>query len=144
MKFIIRKAEEKDLNSIAELYRKKDDFPMSPPGKEKRNIFSEMLRDESKHILVGEKNGIITAFISMRIESRLENHFKLSAFITDIKTDFHHAEILTAILSRATAIAMEKGCSEIILFDNCIKPEFNSVYSICNFRQNNTVYHKKL
>lgn len=144
MKFIIRKAEEKDLNSIIELFRKKDEFPMSAPGKEKKNIFSEMLKEESRYILVGEKNGVITAFVSMKTEARFKNHFKLSAFITDIKTDLCHAEILTAILSRATAIAMEKGCSEIILHDDCVNSESNAVYTICNFRQSNTVYRKKL
>lgn len=144
MKFIIRKAEEKDLPYILQLFEKKNDFPASLPGKEKKLIYSEMLKDTSRHILVGEKNGVITAFISMKIEAVFKNTLGLTAFITDIRTDMCHAEILTAILSRATAIAMENSCRSIILCDDFVNPESNSVYSICNFKQSNTVYFKNL
>lgn len=144
MRFIIRKAEEKDLPCILQLFEKKNDFSVSSPGKEKKLIFANMLKDNAKHILVGEKNGVITAFISMKIEAAFENFLGLTAYITDIKTDMCHAEILTAILSRATAIAMENGCRSIVLCDNFVNAESNAVYSICNFRQSNTVYFKNL
>lgn len=144
VKFIIRKAEEKDLDAIVKLYEKKDDFPYSPFGKEKRNIFSLLLSDKTRYILIGEKNNKICAFVSMKIEHRFENQLKLSAFINDIKTSVDEAEILCAILSRTVAIAMENECTEIFLTDKNINAQSFSVYSICGFKESNTTFIKKL
>ena len=144
MKFIIRNAEEKDLTSVMKLFEKKEDIPVSPPGKEKKKLFADMLKETSRYILVGKKNGIICAFLSMKIEPEFKTFFRLCAYVTDIKTDSEHAEILTAILSRATAIAMENGCNKIVLSDESVNARSNAVYSICNFRESNTTYFKKL
>ena len=144
MKFIIRKAEEKDLASVLELFESKSDYPMSPPGKEKRKIFCHMLSDTSRYLFVGEKNGIICAFVSMKIEPQFDSGFRLSAFITDIKSQSNVAEILTAVLSRATAVAMENGCNKIIISDKNVTALSHSVYSICGFGRSNTFYTKNL
>ncbi len=144
MKFIIRNAVQNDLPSIMKLFEKKGEYPLSSPGKEMRELFSAMLSDTSRYIFVGEKNDIISAFISMRIEPRFENLFKFSAFITDIRADGDSANILTAVLSRATAVAMENSCSEIIISDKNVTSQSQAVYSICGFCGNNTFFTKKL
>ncbi len=144
MKFIIRKAEANDLDAIVKLFEKKDDFPYSPLGREKRNIFSLLLSDETRYILVGEKNNKICSFVSMKIEHRFENQLKHSAFINDIRVADNEAEILCAIISRAVAIAMENECTEIFLTDKNIKSQNFSVYSICGFKESNTTFMKKL
>ncbi|MBE6782928.1 MAG: hypothetical protein E7536_02830 [Ruminococcaceae bacterium] len=144
MKFIIRKAEEKDLASVLKLFENKADYPMAPPGKEKRKIFSDMLADTSRYLFVGERNGVICAFVSMKTEHQFDSFFKLSAYITDIKADCNDAEILTAVLSRATAVAMENGCNKIILSDKNITALSNSVYSICGFGACDDFYIKNL
>ncbi len=144
MKFIIRNALEKDLPSILKLFEKKGEYPLSSPGKEKRELFSAMLSNSSRYIFVGEKNDTVSAFVSMRIEPRFENLLKFSAFITDIKADGDSANILTAVLSRATAVAMENGCSEVIISDKNVNPQSRSVYSICGFCESNTFFTKRL
>lgn len=144
MKFIVRKAEEKDLSLIENLYEEKRDFPYSPFGREKRDFFRQMLADSQWHIFVGERNGIVSAFLSMRIERRFENFMKPSALISDIKASDNDAEILCAILSRAIAVGMENECCEMLLSDKNVSAETNSVYSICGFRESNTLYLKKL
>lgn len=144
MKFIIRNALEKDLASILKLFEKKGEYHLSAPGKEKRELFSSMLSDNSRYIFVGEKNDTVTAFVSMKIEPRFENLFKFSAFITDIKADGDSANILTAVLSRATAVAMENDCHEIIISDKNVTSQSRSVYSICGFSESNTFFIKKL
>ena len=144
MKFIVRKAEEKDLDAIVCLYEEKKDYPFSPFGREKREAFREMLADPSRHIFVGERNGKTNAFISMKIERRFENFMKKSAMISDIKVADNDAEILCAILSRVIAVSMENECTEITLYDKCVTSEVNSVYSICSFRESNTFYVKKI
>ena len=80
MKFIIRNALEKDLPSILKLFEKKGEYPLSSPGKAKRELFSAMLSNSSRYIFVGEKNDTVSAFVSMRIEPRFENLLKFSAF----------------------------------------------------------------
>ncbi len=144
MKFIVRKAEENDLNSIVNLYEEKRDFPYSTFGREKREIFKSMLSDSSRHILVGERNGIVSAAISLRIEHRFENFFASSAIISDIKVLNNDAEILCAILSRAIAVAMENECREITLYDKKVTAENHSVYSICGFKESNTFFVKQI
>lgn len=144
MKFIIRKAEEKDLTAILKLFENKTDYPMAPPGKEKRKIFSDMLSDSSRYLFTGERNGVICAFVSMKIEHKFDSFFRLSAFITDIRADCNDAEILTAVLSRATAVAMENGCDKIILADKSVTALSHSVYSICGFSASNNFYIKFL
>lgn len=144
MKFIVRKAEEKDLSLIESLYEEKREYPHSTFGREKRDAFRQMLSDSQCHIFAGERNGIVSAFLSMRIERRFENFMKPSAIISDIKVSDNDAEILCAILSRAIAVAMENECCEITLYDKKVKAEANSVYSICGFRESNTFYSKKL
>ena len=144
MKFIIRNALEKDLPSILKLFEKKGEYPLSSPGKEKRELFTAMLSDTSRYIFVGEKNDTVSAFVSMRIEPRFENLLKFSALITDIKADGDSANILTAVLSRATAVAMENGCSEVIISDKNVNAQSRSVYSICGFCESNTFFTKRL
>lgn len=144
MKFIVRKAEEKDLNSIAGLYDTKKDYPHSPFGREKREIFKNMLSDSSRHIFVGERNGVVTAFISLKIENRFENFMSPSAIITDICVCDSDAEILCAVLSRAVAVAMENECREITLFDRKVTAEKHSLYSICGFKEINTFFLKQI
>ncbi len=144
MKFVIRKAEEKDLNIITALYEKRGEYPLSPFGREKKEIFSSMLHDSSRCILVGEKDGKIAVFLSMKIENRLENFLLPSAVILDIKIKSHESEILCAVISRAVAVAMENGCREITLFDKNVSPETHSVYSICGFRESTENYIKKI
>jgi len=144
MKFIVRKAEEKDLSLIESLYEEKRDYPHSPFGREKREAFRQMLSDSQWHIFVGERNGIISAFLSMRIEQRFENFMKPSALISDIKATDNDAEILCAILSRAIAVAMENECCEISLCDKNVRAQTNSIYSICGFKESNTFYLKKI
>lgn len=144
MKFIVRKAEEKDLNAIENLYEEKRDYPYSTFGREKREAFRQMLSDPQWHILTGERNGVVSAFLSMRIERRFENFMKPSAIISDIKSHNNDAEILCAILSRAIAVAMENECCEIGLWDKNVRAQTNSVYSICGFRESNTFYLKKI
>ncbi len=144
MKFIVRKAEEKDLSSVEGLYNEKRDYPYSPFGREKREAFREMIEDKNCFLFVGERNEIPAAFLSMRIEHRFENSMKASAIITDVKTAGKDSEILCAIISRAVATAMENDCCEITLYDKSVIAESSSVYSICGFRESNTFYAKKL
>lgn len=144
MKFLIRKATMADLNSVSSLYDKKGDYPQSYFGKEKREIFSDMLNDNSREILVGEKNGNVSAFLSMKIEHRFENSLKTSTIIFDIKAKDDETEILCAVLSRAIAITLENGGTEIILLDKNVTACTNSVYSICGFRKSDTCYIKSL
>ncbi len=144
MKFIVRKAEEKDLQTIAGLYNSKKDYPHSPYGKEKKEIFKSMLSDRSRNILVGERNGIVNAFISMKTEYRFENNLLPSAVINDLKAEDNDAEILCAILSRAIAIAMENECKEITLYDKNLTAEKYSLYSICGFKENPGFFRKQI
>ncbi len=144
MKFIVRKAEEKDLNSLAALYDTRRDYPHSPYGREKREIFTKMLTESSRHLFVGEKNGSVCAFLSLRIENRLENFLAPDAVISDLKANDNDAEILCAIISRAIAVAMENECREITLSDRKITPEKHSLYSICGFRESNAFYLKQI
>lgn len=144
MKFIVRKAEEKDLSAVEKLYEEKRDYPYSPFGREKRDAFRKMLSDEQWCVFVGERNGNISAYLSMRIERRFENFMKASAVISDIKVSGNDAEILCAILSRSIAVAMENECCEICLYDKKVKAETNSVYSICGFRESNTFFTKRI
>ena len=144
MKFIVRKAEEKDLQAIQNLYSTKKNYPHSPYGKEKKEIFISMLNDRSKNILVGEKNGIVSAFISMKIEHRFENELLATAVITDLKADDNNAEILCAVISRAIAVAMENECKEITLYDKNLTAEKYSLYSICGFRENPGFFRKQI
>ncbi len=144
MKFIVREAEQKDLNSITALFEKKGDYPVSPFGREKKEIFSTMLENRTRHVLVGEKNDKICAVLSMKIENTFQNSFDPSAIIFDIKSSEENSEILCAVLSRAVATAMENSCREIILLDKNSSVQTNSVYSICGFKQSLTHYIKKL
>ncbi|MBR3589038.1 MAG: hypothetical protein IKL16_05700 [Clostridia bacterium] len=144
MKFIVRKAEEKDLQAIQGLYTTKKDYPHSPYGKEKREIFRNMLGDRSGNILVGERNGIVSAFISLKIEHRFENKLLPSAIISDLRAEDNDAEILCAILSRAIAVAMENECNEITLFDKNLTAEKYSLYSICGFKENPGFFRKQI
>ena len=144
MKFIVRKAEEKDLQSIADLYNTKKEYPHAPFGREKREIFKSMLSDSSSCILVGEKNGIVNAFLSLRIEHRLTNNLLPSTVICDIRAENNDAETLCAILSRAIAISMEKECKEITLYDKNITSEKYSLYSICGFKENEGFFRKQI
>lgn len=144
MKFIVRKAEEKDLNLIANLYHTKRDYPHSPFGREKREIFKNMLCDPSRHILVGERNENVTAFLSLKIEYRFGNFLAPSAIVSDIKTADCDAEILCAIISRSIAVAMENECKEIILIDNKVTAEKHSLYSICGFKESTSFYVKQI
>lgn len=144
MKFIVRKAEEKDLNLIADLYHTKRDYPHSPFGREKREIFRNMLCDPSRYILVGERNENVTAFLSLKIEYRFENFLIPSAIISDIRTTDCDAEILCAIISRSIAVAMENECKEIILIDNKATAEKHSLYSICGFKESTGFYVKQI
>lgn len=144
MKFIVRKAEEKDLQAIQGLYSTKKDYPHSPYGKEKREIFKSMLDDRSRSILVGERNGIVSAFISMKTEYRFENNLLPYAIINDLKAEENDAEILCAILSRAIAVAMENECKEITLSDKNLTAEKYSLYSICGFKENPGFFKKQI
>lgn len=144
MKFIVRKAEEKDLNSIAGLYAPKKDYPHSPFGKEKREIFKTMLSDLSRSVLVGERNGTVCAFISMKIEHKFENNLLPCAVINDLKAEENDAEILCAVISRAIAVSMENECTEITLYDKNITAEKNSLYSICGFRERGGFFRKQI
>ncbi len=144
MKFIVRKAEERDLEAIEKLYEERRDYPYSPFGREKRDAFRKMLSDSQSHVFTGERNGSVCAFLSLRIERRFENFMKNSAVISDIKAADNDAEILCAILSRAVAVAMENECCEITLYDKKVKAETHSVYSICGFRESNTFFVKRI
>ncbi len=144
MKFIIREAKPQDLNLITALYDVKGSYPLSPFGKEKKEIFASMLEDKTRHIFIGEKNGKISAFLSMKTEYRFQNSFENSAIILDIKASDDDSEILCAVLSRAVATAMENACREIILPDKNVAAQTNSVYTICGFREADTHYIKKL
>lgn len=144
MKFIVRKAEEKDLQAISALYSTKKDYPYSPFGKEKREIFRSMVSDSARSLLVGERNGNVNAFISLKIEHRLENNLRSSAFISDLKAEDNDAEILCAILSRAIAISMENECNEITLYDKNINAEKYSLYSICGFKEKEGFFRKQI
>ena len=144
MKFIVRKAEEKDLQAIQCLYSSKKDYPHSPYGKEKREIFRNILGDRSRNILVGERNGIVSAFVSMKTEYSFENELLPCAVITDLKADENDAEILCAILSRAIAVSMENECKEITLFDKNLTAEKYSLYSICGFKENPGFFRKQI
>ncbi len=144
MKFIVRKAEEKDMNAIECLYEEKRDYPYSHFGREKRDAFREIISDGNHHVFIGERNGNICAYLSMRTERRFENFMKPSAVISDIRAADNEPEILCAILSRAIAVAMENECCEILLYDKKIRAETNSVYSICGFRESNTFLVKRI
>lgn len=144
MKFIVRKAEEKDLQAIQGLYNTKKDYPHSPYGKEKREVFRNMLDDSSGNILVGEKNGIVNAFISIKIECRFENNLLPSAIINDLRAKDNDAEILCTMLSRAIAVAMENECNEITLSDKNLTAEKYSLYSICGFKENPGFFRKQI
>jgi len=144
MKFIVRKAEEKDLQAIAGLYHTKKEYPYSPFGREKRENFKNMLNDISRSILVGERNGIVSAFMSLKIEQRFENNLLPSAIINDLKAEDNDAEILCAILSRAIAVAMENECKEITLYDKNITAEKFSLYSICGFKESESFFRKQI
>lgn len=143
MKFVVRKAEEKDLDAIVKLYEEKGSIPYSPFGKEKREIFRQMLNDKSRHLLVGEKDCRISAFVSLKTENSFENFLKPSAFILDIKAENSDGEILTAVLSRAKAVAMENGCVEISLKDKNINAKSNAVYCLNSFKNSNMFFVKE-
>ena len=144
MKFIVRKAEEKDMEAVACLYEEKKDYPYSPFGREKRDAFREIISDGRYHVFIGERNGNVCAYLSMRTERRFENYMKASAVISDVRAADNDPEILCAILSRAIAVAMENECCEILLYDKKIKAETHSVYSICGFRESNTFFVKRI
>lgn len=144
MKFIVRKAEEKDLQAIAGLYSTKKEYPHAPFGREKSEKFKAMLGDFTRSILVGEKNDIVRAFISLKIEHRFENALLPSAIINDLKAEDNDAEMLCAILSRAIAVAMENECKEITLYDKNITAEKFSLYSICGFKESKNFFRKQL
>lgn len=144
MKFIIRKAEVKDLDSIVKLFEKKEDIPRSSFGKEKREVFKSMLEDNSRYIFIGERNENISAFISIKIENRFENFFKPSAYVFDIKAENSDGEILNAVLNRAIAVAMENGCTEILLKDKNLNAKTNAVYTINGFKNSDTFFIKEI
>ena len=117
---MIRKAKSTDANALKRLYF--EHLTHFPPQEEQdMAMWEEMLdrfeKDDNMYLLVLEADGMLVSSVQMAIIESLTHNIRPFAIIENVVTHFEHRNkgYASALLSKATEIAKQKGCYKISL-----------------------------
>ena len=132
----IRKAKASDAAALKTLYF--EHLTRFPPQEEQdRSLWMHKLsrfeEDDNMHLLVLEEGGTVVASVQMAIIESLTHNVRPFAVVENVVTHADHRNkgYASALLTRATEIAREKGCYKLSLETGSNKE------STLNFYRNN-------
>ena len=116
----IRKAKASDAEALKGLYF--EHLTKYPPKEEQdmaqwENLLSKFEKDENMHLLVLEVDGNVVASVQMAIIESLTHNVRPFAIVENVVTHADHRNkgYASALLERATEIAVQKGCYKMSL-----------------------------
>ena len=117
---IIRKAKASDAEALKVLYF--EHLTKYPPKEEQdmaqwENLLCKFEKDENMYLLVLEIDGAVVASVQMAIIESLTHNVRPFAIIENVVTHADHRNkgYASALLERATEIAVQKGCYKMSL-----------------------------
>lgn len=120
MNFNIRKAEPKDVYDLKELYFVY--LTQYPPTEEQdmkkwEELVKEFFRNENNHLLVCEYNGKVVSTVHLNIIKNLTHNLRSYGIIENVVThgDYRNMGFASALLQKATDIAISNNCYKIML-----------------------------
>ena len=120
MNFLIRKAVPNDVSDLKELYF--EYLTQYPPTEQQdmdkwKELVNEFLQNSHNHLLVCEFNGKVISTVHLNIIKNLTHNLRPYGIIENVVThgDYRNMGFASALLQKATEIAVEHNCYKIML-----------------------------
>lgn len=148
--FIIRKATPADAEALHGLYF--NHLTANPPKEPQdmavwREKLARFEGDPHYHLLVGEADGRVVSSVTLVIVENLTNNLRPYAVIENVVThvDYRGRNYASALMDKASNIAVEHGCYKIMLLTGSKKDSTLDFYARCGFDRNEkTAFIKRL
>lgn len=114
---MIREVEEKDLESLLNLYTQLHDNHLPKLTENLFDLWNYILKDENHYIIIAEKDGEIVSSCVIVIMPNLTHNQRPYALIENVITDKNYRKkgLATACLNYAKEIAMKENCYKLML-----------------------------
>ncbi|MCL2480339.1 MAG: GNAT family N-acetyltransferase [Spirochaetaceae bacterium] len=147
---IIRKATKADAEALHDLYF---NHLTENPAKEPQDmaLWQEKLdrfeNDKFYNLLVGEVDGRVVSSVTVVVIENLTKNLRPYALIENVVThaNYRGKHYASKLMNRAVEIAVEFGCSKVMLLTGSKKDSTLKFYENCGFnRQEKTAFIKRL
>lgn len=114
---MIREIEDKDLESILNLYTQLHDNPLPKQTENLLDLWNCILNDPNHHIIIAEEDGKIVSSCVVVIIPNLTHNQRPYALIENLITDkyYRNKGLASACLNYAKDIAVKENCYKLML-----------------------------
>ena len=133
----IRKVEAGDLESLMALYRDLNVDDLAPTPERAREVWTQILAEESVRLLVGELDGALVASCVLVLVPNLTRGGRPYALIENVVTVAEHRKkgFATAILRHALEEAWARDCYKVMLLSGSRREETLAFYERAGFQR---------